>query len=233
MIDIVEFSKSIDETLNKLATNKNFNISIPAKVRAINLAQLKLIKMKLGILNPTKRGFESFRKRFDELDFLIVPNKEVSVVKDGERLYADTSSISDYMYYIRSYCHATKGNCKDRHIINHLVGHNDLTIYLKDNNYKPSFEWQEQYVTLAEGKFEIHKGEDYTIDKLYLYYIRQPKEVDISGYTKNGVASLNINSEFPLSLRDELLDITCQLIASNNVDMAQYQFTDARIAKSE
>jgi len=233
MINIVEFSKSIDETLNKLGTNKNFNVSIPAKVRAINLAQLKLIKNKLGILNPSKKGFESFRRRFDELDFLIVPNKEVSVQTIDDSLYADTSLLEDYMYYIKSYCTATKGKCKNRKLTNHLVNHNDLINYLKDKNYKPSFEWEEQYVTLSNGKLEIHKADDYTVNKLYLYYIRQPKPVNLSGYTQNGVASQNINSEFPESLRDELLDMTCQLIASNNVDMAQYQFTEARISKSE
>jgi hypothetical protein len=233
MISSEHLSKRIDEFLNKSGTNDNFKISTPAKVRAINSSQLILIKRKIGMNNIYKKGFESFRKRFDDLDFLIKDAVEVPLFSSNGMLYADTSGLEDYMFYIKSYCFADKGTCTNRRLRNYLVKRADLENYIKSDTHMPSFDWQEQLVTMADNKIQIYTASDYTVNKLYLDYIRQPKQVDIKGYKKDGVDSQTVDCEFPEHLEDELLDIIVEQLAMTITDQAQIQFSQSRQQRNE
>lgn len=233
MISSEHLSKRIDEYLNKAGTNDNFKISLPTKVRAINSAQLTLVKRKIGMNNVYKMGFESFRKRYDDLDFLIKDNVELPIYEKNGLLFSDTAPLEDYMFYIKSYCLADKGNCKNRRIRNYLVKRTDFENYIKSDTHRPSFEWQEQLVIFGPDKIEIYKGEDYTLNKLYLDYIRQPQEVDIRGYKKGGVDSQTIDCEFPAHLEDELLDIIVEQLAMTITDNAQVQYSQSRQQRNE
>ena len=91
MISSEHLSKRIDQYLNKSGTNDQFKISVPDKVRAINSAQLVLVKRKIGLNNVYKMGFESFRKRFDDLDFLIQKEIEMNITKSNNNLVVSTT----------------------------------------------------------------------------------------------------------------------------------------------
>lgn len=239
MISAEHLSKRIDQYLNKSGTNDQFKISLPDKVRAINSAQLVLIKRKVGLNNNYKMGFESFRKRFDDIDFLIQKEIEKPITKSNNNLICSLQDLDDYMFYINSYCTADRGKCKQRKIYNLLIPNNDAQNYIKDSNYRPSFDWQEQPITMSDNVLVIHKADDYTLDKLYLDYMRLPREVDIVGYTKRDltsqelVASRTIDSEFPKQLEDELLDIIIEQLAMTIVDNAQVQYSQSRQQRNE
>ncbi len=234
MISSEHLSKRIDQYINKAGTNDNFKISLPDKVRAINSAQLILVKRKMGLNNVYKMGFESFRKRYDDLDFLIKSNVPVDIKQhDVQGYYVDTKPLSDYMFYIKSWCSATRDNCTDRRIRNYLVKRTDLENFLKDYNYRPSFDWQEQLVTFASDQIEIFHDPTCKLNKLYLDYIRLPKEIDIRGYRKGGVDSQTIDCEFPVHLEDELLDIIVEQLAMSILDQGQVQFSQSRQQRNE
>jgi hypothetical protein len=142
------------------------------------------------------------------------------------------------MFYINSYCTADKGKCKNRKIYNILVPNNDVQNYMKDSNYKPSFDWQEQLLTMSTDNLVLHKAEDYTLNKLYIDYLRLPREIDIIGYKKRlpnsqVVNSTTIDCEFPPHLEDELLDIIVEQLAMTITDNAQVQYSQSRQQRNE
>lgn len=238
MISSEHLSKRIDQYLNKSGTNDQFKISLPDKVRAINSAQIILVKRKVGVNNVYKMGFESFRKRFDDLDFLIKKEIPLDITESNNNLVASTAVLPDYMFYINSFCTADRGNCKSRKIWNVLVPNNDLQNFIKDSNYKPSFDWQEQLITMSTDNLVIYKDPTCTLNKLYLDYLRQPKQVDIVGYKKRlsnsqVVDSTTIDSEFPPHLEDELLDIIVEQLAMTITDNTQVQYSQSRQQRNE
>ncbi len=238
MISAEHLSKRIDQYLNKSGTNDQFKISLPDKVRAINSAQIVLVKRKVGLNNVYKMGFESFRKRFDDLDFLIQKEVEMNITKSNNNLVVSTTLLPDYMFYINSYCTADKGDCKNRKIYNILVPNNDVQNYMKDSNFRSSFDWQEQLLTMSTDNLVLHKADDYTLNKLYIDYLRLPREVDIIGYKKRLANSQVVNSktidcEFPPHLEDELLDIIVEQLAMTITDNAQVQYSQSRQQRNE
>ena len=238
MISSEHLSKRIDQYLNKSGTNDQFKISLPDKVRAINSAQIILVKRKVGVNNVYKMGFESFRKRFDDLDFLIKKEIPLDITESNNNLVASTAVLPDYMFYINSFCTADRGDCKSRKIWNVLVPNNDLQNFIKDSNYKPSFDWQEQLITMSTDNLVIYKDPTCTLNKLYLDYLRQPKQVDIVGYKKRlsnsqVVDSTTIDSEFPPHLEDELLDIIVEQLAMTITDNTQVQYSQSRQQRNE
>lgn len=233
MISSEELSKKIDQYLNKSGTNDSFKISLPDKVRMINSAQILLVKRKIGMNNIYKTGFEGFRKRYDDLDFLIKDNIAVEVEVSNNQQFADTSVLDDYMFYIKSYCSADRDRCKNRRIRNILVKRTDFENYIESDTHRPSFDWKEQLVTFGADKIEIHSDPTCTINKLYLDYIRQPREVNIRGYIKNGIASQTVDSEFPSHMEDELLDIIIEQLAMTINDQAQIQYSQSRQQRNE
>jgi hypothetical protein len=109
---------------------------------------------------------------------------------------------------------------------------------MKDSNYKPSFDWQEQLLTMSTDNLVLHKAEDYTLNKLYIDYLRLPREIDIIGYKKRlpnsqVVNSTTIDCEFPPHLEDELLDIIVEQLAMTITDNAQVQYSQSRQQRNE
>ena len=86
---------------------------------------------------------------------------------------------------------------------------------------------------MGDDKLQIYIGNDYTVNKLYLDYIRLPKQVDIRGYKKDGVDSQTVDCEFPEHLEDELLDIIVEQLAMTITDQAQVQFSQSRQQRNE
>ena len=233
MISSEELSKKIDQFLNKSGTNDSFKISLPDKVRIINTSQILLVKRKIGMNNIYKIGFEGFRKRYDDLDFLIKDDIPLEIATTTTHYYVDTSVLPDYMFYIKSYCTADRDECKNRRIVNLLVKRTDFENYIKSDTHRPSFDWQENLITMGEDKIQIYSDPSCTLNKLYMDYIRQPRDINIKGYIKNGVPSQTIDSEFPIHLEDELLDIIVEQLAMTINDQAQIQYSQSRQQRNE
>ena len=244
MIPVDSLLYKIDQKLNKLSTNEHQQIQLEDKILALNEAQLKLIKQKVDGFNTIPGlGLDAFKKRYEDLQKLVVSyneSKPLDLELRNKTLNQWFTSIDvldpKYMFYIDSYVLADKGICKDRIIwINReLAKHGDLQFILNNNNYKPSFEYQETFNIISSDEISVFTDGTFELTKLYLSYLRYPNYIDKVGYVKfDGTDSSNVDCELETYLEDELLDLAVQNLAEYTENMSAVQAAQARIQTSE
>lgn len=243
MIPVDKLLYKIDQRLNKLSTNDHQQIQLEDKILALNEAQIKLIKQKVdGFSTLSGMGLDSFRKRYEDLQNLIIPyvggelNLEIKD-KSLNQWSADLTVLEPkYMFYIDSYLVASKGRCKNRKIwINKdLAKHGDLSLLLNNDHYKPSFEYQETFNFISSDEISIFTDGEFIPHKLYLSYLRYPVYINKEGYIDfNGEPSTNVDCELAEYLEDELLDLTVQNLASYTENQSAFQASQIRIQSNE
>jgi hypothetical protein len=136
----------------------------------------------------------------------------------------------DFSEYDTSYSYATKGLCKSI-LYNNSINPSNLTVFLQDNNNKPSFEYQETIVVQDSDNLSVYT-DGFTIDKVYLNYYKEPREIDIEGYIRiDGTDSTNIDPELSDSDLDKILDLCAVEITRNYEDVNTFQLAQTRITK--
>lgn len=237
MITVDTLIYEIDQRLNKLSSFDHQSIALEDKILALNEAQIKLIKKKIGQNNVYKIGLEGFKKRYQDLQFLVENPEDhpLPLVLGDPRMnkyIASVSSISPkFMFYIDAYLTADKGNCKDRILVCNpdLVKHADIQLLLNNTNFKPSFEYQETIVDISSDELHIYTDGTFTPKNLYTTYIRYPKEIDKTGYVHfDGTDSIDQNSEFEDYLKDELLDLAVENLAQYTENQSAAAYAKAR-----
>jgi hypothetical protein len=241
MITVDSLLYKIDQRLNKLSTNAHQQIPLEDKILALNEAQIKLIKQKVdGINTVSGLGLDAFKKRYEDLQKLVVNYKDLPLVLKNSAInqYASNllSLVPKYMFYIDAYLIASKDTCVDRKIwINKdLSKHGDLSLLLNNDHYKPSFEYQETFNSLSSNELSIYTDGVFVPNKLWVSYMRYPDYIDKVGYTKfDGSASTNVNCELEEYLEDELLDLTVQNLAMYIENQSAVQMAAYRIQTNE
>lgn len=222
MIGVDELLYGIDQRLNKLASNAHQQIPLEDKILAINSGQNILILRKVDGNNIYKIGLDGFKKRYQDLQFLVENPEDhplTPVLTDVylNKYIASTANLSPaFMFYVDSYVIADKGDCKDRVIYTNadLVKHADITLLLKDSNFKPSFEYQETIIDISQDELHVYTDGTFAPKTLYTSYIRYPKKVDKAGYENfDGTPSVDQDCELEAYLKDELLDIIVENLA--------------------
>jgi len=243
MIPVDSLLYKIDQKLNKLSTNEHQQIALEDKILALNEAQIKLIKQKIdGISVASGLGMDSFKKRYEDLQSLVVwySDGELPLKLINETLNQWSANIHDllpkYMFYVDSYLLADKGRCKDRKIwINRdLAKHGDLQFILNNDHYKPSFEYQETFNILASDEISIFTDGTFEPVTLNIMYMRYPVYINKEGYIMlDGQPSINTDCELELYLEDELLDLTVQNLAMYTENQSAVQSAQFRIQTNE
>jgi hypothetical protein len=222
MILAERLSYRLDQILNKLSTNEHQQIPVEDKVLVLNTAQNILVKQKVDGNNIYKIGLDGFKKRYQDLQFLVENPEDhpLKVTLSDKYLNKYITTVTDispkFMFYLDSYMIADKGDCKNRILYTNgdLVKHADITTLLLNNNYKPSFEYQEIIVDISSDELHYYTDGTFTPKRVYLTYVRYPKEIDLEGYVKfDESESITQNCELEDYLEDELLDIAAGLLA--------------------
>jgi hypothetical protein len=164
------------------------------------------------IFNEQKRKFlEEFLKKEESSDYiedfeeLLVPDEVLEKISDYT-LKTDFKLPSDFLKRTSSYAVASKGDCKNRVLYTWPTKPKDINVLLQNSNQNPSFEYQETLVVLNSGKASVYKT-DFTIDEFYLTYYREPKDLDIEGYTHiDGTPSTNIDIGLSDILTELIID---------------------------
>jgi hypothetical protein len=243
MIPVDSLLYKIDQKLNKLSTNEHQQIQLEDKILALNEAQLKLIKQKVdGISVVSGLGFDAFKKRYEDLQALVEnyidhPLIPVEIDSNLNQWIVNIHALSpSYMFYVDSYLLADKGECKNRIVwINQdLSKHGDTSILLKNDHYKPSFEYQETFNIISSDEMSVFTDGTFTPTKVYIMYLRYPQYIDKTGYTKfDGTLSTDVNCELEAYLEDELLDLTVQALAMYTENAPAVQSSQFRIQTNE
>lgn len=239
MIPVVELLYDIDLKLNKVATGKHQEIPLEDKIIALNDAQIQLIKQKISPNNVFRLGLDAFKKRYDDLENLVVPHVALVVTKDlvskldkyNSQL---TSLVPEYMFYVDSYFLCDKGPCKDHIVTTQRIKHADIHVVLANANTRASFEYQEAPVTVSEHTLEFYTDGSFTPTMAYVSYLRYPQKVDFEGSIHfDGSASTTINSELNYYLKDELVDLAVQELALMTENQGAVQASQIRIQNDE
>lgn len=238
MIPIKDLLYELDMKLNNLASNKHQEIETKNKIIALNQAQLQFIKKRHNINNIYKTSFDVGIKRYEELEFLVVPHEEFTLTKltGSNPYYGYETSLdkSKYFMYVDSYTLASKGECTDHPVINRLIKHSDLPVLYKNEHYKPSFEYQETLSIISDNKFIVYTDGTFSPNTVHISYLRYPREVDMYGYINfDGAPSVEVDSEFPLSTKDEILNLAVDELSTDTTNQNQIPLTDKRHSVEE
>lgn len=215
----LEAFKSYQLKLNKQDTEDNIDISPGEFVLIYNEVQNKWFEQK----------FKDVTTRYiDDVQMLVEPDYKLNKSRTTDS-YTEFDLPENYFDYIRSYSLATKESCKDRVLYNNEVKLVNLSLYLKDEYNKPSFEYQETLVTLAKDKIQVYKT-DFTVDSVFFTYYRYPKQIDIEGYIKidGTTLSTTINPELPDFMVNEIIDKTVTETQRRYSDIEGFQFSKDR-----
>lgn len=241
MIPVVNLIFDIDLKLNTQASVDHQAIHNENKIIALNQAQIKLIKKKINPNNNYQLGFDSFTKRYEDLQTLVVEYTKLDVNSVGDKLNSFTADIGDlpskYFIPISIYALADKDCCKDRLLnIVDIVKHTDLIDLMNDSNWVPNFVYQETVATISGNKIYLYSDPDNTfnITSLYISYLRYPDKIDIEGYFHfDNTPSATVNCELPDYLEDELVDLAVQELAMSTDNQAAVQYTQLRNKENE
>ena len=242
MISTDSLLYGIDLRLNKLATNDHQEIPLENKLIALNESQIKLIKAKVGPNNIYKIGLDGFKKRYQDLQFLVENPEDhpLDLKLSSKILNKYIVNIKEltpkFMFYLDSYLLADKGECKNRVIATNadLVKHADITLLLKDSNFKPSFEYQETIIDISSDQLQVYTDGTFTFTKMYVSYLRYPLKIDREGYVNfDGTDSKNQDCELEDYLYDELLDLTVQNLAMFTENTPSVNSSTIRINSNE
>jgi hypothetical protein len=240
MIDIKELLYDIDLKLNKIGSNEHQNIELENKIIALNDARINLIKTKFGENNIYRLGLDSFQKRYNDLEVLIVKDKYLPLVDDNTPLKSWSANLDllkpEYMLGVpgSEYILADKGSCKNNPLVINQVRHGDINLVLKNTNSSPSFEYQEVPGTISGHRFQIYTDGSFKPTKLYMWYLRYPNKVDFEGYIHlNGTPSTTVNCELPYYLKEEIVDLAVKNLALSTENQGAVQASQLRINMNE
>lgn len=229
----------LEQKLNKLGTSTYQGFPIEVMLLALNNAQLQLIKKKLGSNNIYGLGMDSFKKRYEDLQNLIIQMEELPS-KKSKNIYqsyqADLTKTKEYfMLPILIAASCTKGSCKGRILdATKIAKHSDLQVMYGNTNQGPSFEYQESIATITNNQLEFYTDTTFSVDKIYFSYLRYPKQIDLPGYTKiDNTSSVLQNCEFVEYLKDELIDLAVLELALSTNNQPAIQASTIRLKNNE
>src|SRR6185503_17811274 len=100
--------------------------------------------------------------------------------------------------------------------------------------YRPSFEYQETFLTISSDKISIYSDGTFTPTKIYISYLRYPQYIDKEGYIGlNENPSINQDCELEDYLEDELVDLTVEDLAEYTENASATQSAQFRLQTND
>lgn len=241
MIPAIRLHYRIDQKLNKLASNQQQSINVEDKDLAINEAIIKLIKKKIGPNNIYGIGIDGFRKRYQDLESLIVEHRKVTPVKGSgpiNHYFYETKDFEKFFLPIDVYSVCSRDACTDRIVwAEQLAPHGDVPRYLKSSHLCPSFGHQASFIVITSGKILFYTEDPngvFEVNDLYVSYLRYPNKVCFGGYEDfEGNELIQADSELPEFLEDEIIELAVLDLALSTQNEVAAQSAQLRAKDGE
>lgn len=210
--------------MDKVDSLSKRNFTPAEKDWILNEAISLFVKQRYGQNNSKKAGFESIQKRTDDLRTLQI--KSPSAIQPGVvpvRHQGDIYEfkISDfafpYWFLTRLTAKGKKEDCI-KEIFLRQVQHDDLSVALEDEFYKPDFTWGEALAVEArtdetlndEGSIYVYT-DNFEIVEIYPEYVKKPNKVWIGTYNsldgKHAVGDAVVECDLPEHTHNEIVDL--------------------------
>ncbi len=236
MIPVDELVYDFELMMNKVSREDHISIPLPNKIVFLNNAQISWIKNKIGQNNVYRQGYESIRKRIDDLQILKIDDRKLAVSEIPGNPYhpykSSLKDIPDYMMYIVSYSKAKSGECEEI-IYNNQIRNGELKTLYYDTNYTPSFIWRETLLTMGDDNIYVYTDGVFKILEVYLTYLRYPKKIDREGYIKpDGSRSIDENCELPYYAKQDIVDLAVKFASHGSENFQVSQAAEDRLIKN-
>lgn len=223
--------------LNKIDSEQYRNLRIQEIDWLLNEAQELFVKKVAYPRLYQITGFETSQRNIDDIRTLVIEDKEIAVIDSYIAL------PDEYMFYVRGYVNAKKGECKEKKCRLFIRQHDDM---FQESPYdESSYEWGEINGTFDKNGIRVYPPKPTNnvppiitvIDKSYITYIKKPvyihnaQDVLPTGQYKSPsgiILTGRQDSELPHQTHREIVDIAV-LIASNNLDMPNFQYKQAKL----
>lgn len=215
-----EIYKKILLKVNLNDTNGNIRVPKSTCMLLFNEVSEEWLVNKIKITNGTDE--------INDVDEFLKPDTELT--KAGN--HSDSTDFilpDDYLEYSRSYSLATKGNCKNRVIVNWDIKNKNINTILTNSNESPSFEYEETPIKISNGNIKVYKS-DFEINSVFLDYYKIPTKIDIEGYIHfDGTPSKNIDADFSNKNVNQVITETAVLIMKNQQNVEGLQIVKAAL----
>jgi hypothetical protein len=172
--------------------------------------------------NARGLGFETTQKRIDDLSTLVVkfPEQQPIVPTEDSGVYELklTDLKYDYLFMIDVFADMTKSGCTFSKVPLRPIQHDDYLDALRDpfNNSSTEFLLYNTGRSSDSTSSSIYMYPDpsYTVDKVYLEYVKYPAKVSYGGYQYvDGITYPAQTFDLPEHTHREIVDIAVQLAA--------------------
>lgn len=216
-----EAYKRLQLKVNKNDTNGNVKIPKAQFVLIFNSEKRKW----LDTLIPESGSTDEI-EGIEELLEVDVPLTKVS--EDTKK--AVFTLPTNFFRRTSSYNLASQDDCKDQVVVNWFVSKNkNINVLLQNSDFNPSFDYRETLAVLNKDKLTIYK-DNFTVDKTYLSYYREPKDIDINGYTRlDGTPSTDVTIDLSDINVELILDRVAVEVTRNYESILQNQLAAQRL----
>lgn len=206
------------QLVNGNMTSNNISVDKPRFILLFNSAQIRFVENTLD-----KRNDDSIRY----ISELLIPDKKLGKVGDQET-HSSFELPGDYFDLSSAYAVGSIKGCQDKLKLFEIKSE-DLEEKYNDWSHEPSFKYRETFYITSENNLLIYK-KGFDIDKAYLTYYREPRKVDIAGYTHiDKKPSMTIDPELSDKAVERILHIMAKEVAANAGDGGQYQIDKDRL----
>lgn len=181
------------------------------------------------LFNEQKRTWlESTIKQNEDSDYidgieeLLELDKQLVKAHEGFRKDDFTLPINFYRR-ATSFALASKEECTNQVLVIWFRRGKDINVLLQNSDESPSFEYRETLGILNNNKLSVYKT-DFTLDKVFLSYYREPRDLDIAGYTKlDGSHSQDIETDLSDTNIESIINDTAKEAVRNYESVTQLQ----------
>ncbi len=205
-MDIQRVYLKFTDRVNALSSNHSQSVGgLRQFVDSFNEAQYSLMVEILA-------ADEASDAMIEYLSPLVETVKLSGSLKNG---YEEYPLPTNYEHFKRVDATYKAGDCTGKLEVN-LRRLSEVSSLLSSSMYSPSYEWEETFCVLAGKKLRLYVDKFRTTS--YLEYYRQPTEVNIEGYSIQGITSTNVNPDFEGRFLELVLDRAARLYLRNVSD---------------
>lgn len=237
-MDIRGMHYDFKQKLNKIDSQQYINLRVPEIDWKLNEAVELFIKSIAQPRVSNYLGFEVSQRSIDDIKTIVIENYEITPTPT-QGVSPNTEVIielpENYMFFVSARALIKKEPCGERIAVVRPMRHNET--FEESPFDSSSYEWRTVNIRFFEGGLKAFTDGTFTIEKLYLNYIRKPKYIHNAqdflpsqAYKlPNGtLLSGTQDCELPEHTHREIVDIAV-LITTGDLQIPDYQIKQAKL----